>query len=84
VIRAPLPDPASPVFFGDGLRCIGTPLVRLAGTFAVDGTSTHTFGHGTAAGAGTFLYQTWFRNQPISFCDPAAAYNLSSGQEMTW
>jgi FG-GAP repeat len=84
VIRAASLDSASPVVFGDGIRCIGTPLVRLAATFASGGTAIHTHGHGTAAGSGDFYYQLWFRNQPIMYCDPAAAYNLSNGRILTW
>ena len=84
VIRAPSLDVGSPVVFGDGLRCIATPLVRLGGAVASSGTSVHTFGHGTAAGTGTFYYQIWFRNTPISFCDPTAAFNLSNGGSLDW
>jgi hypothetical protein len=84
VIRAADLDTASPVVFGDGLRCIGTPLVRLAATFASGGSITHTHGHGTGAGSGTFYYQLWFRNTPIMFCNPTAAFNLSNGRTLTW
>ena len=83
VIRAPGLDPAAPVVFGDGLRCIGTPLVRLGADIALFGNSTHTFGHGTMAGAGTFYYQLWFRNTPAMFCTPAA-FNLSNGRILDW
>jgi len=84
VIRATSLDPGAPVVFGDGLRCIGTPLVRLAATFASGGTATHSHGHGTGAGSGTFHYQLWFRNTPVMFCNPTAAFNLSSGRTLTW
>ena len=84
VIRSPNLDAATPVIFGDGLRCLGTPLVRLAATFASGGVSTHTFGHGTGAGPGTFYYQLWFRNTPVMYCDPAAAFNLSNGRSLDW
>ena len=83
VIRAPALDAAAPVVFGDGLRCIGTPLVRLGATFASAGQSAHTFGHGTMAGAGTAYYQLWFRNTPAMFCTPDA-FNLSNGRALTW
>ena len=83
VIRGTELDPAAPVVFGDGLRCVGTPLVRLAATFASGGVSTHTFGHGTMAGAGTFYYQLWARNTPAMFCTPEA-FNLSNGRALTW
>jgi hypothetical protein len=83
VIRSTSLDPSSPVVFGDGLRCVNSaPLVRLAATSSAGGTSTHVFGHG--AGAGTFYYQVWFRNQPGGFCDPAAAFNLSNGRTLAW
>jgi len=84
VIRAPALDALSPVVFGDGIRCVGTPIVRLAATFANVGTAIHTFGHGAMAGAGAFYYQLWFRNTPIMFCDPAAAFNLSNGHTLNW
>ena len=83
VIRGTALDPAAPVVFGDGIRCVGTPLVRLAGTFALSGTSVHTFGHGTMAGAGDFYYQLWFRNTPAMYCTPDA-FNLSNGRSLTW
>ena len=83
VIRARTIEP-SPVTFGDGLRCIGTPVVRLGGVVAFGGTSIHTFGHGTGAGGGDFYYQLWFRNTPVTFCNPTAAFNLSSGRTLTW
>jgi hypothetical protein len=83
VIRASSLE-GSPVIFGDGLRCIGTPVVRLGATFGTAGTSVHTFGHGAAAGAGDFYYQIWFRNTPLSYCDPVAAFNLSNGGSLTW
>jgi hypothetical protein len=84
VIRAAGLDAGSPLVFGDGLRCIGTPLVRLAATFASVGVVTHTHGHGIGAGSGTFSYQLWFRNTPIMFCDPTAAFNLSNGRTLMW
>jgi hypothetical protein len=84
VIRAPALDAATPVIFGDGLRCVGTPVVRLGATLAVGGVSNHTFGHGSMAGLGDFYYQLWFRNTPITFCDATAAFSLSSGRQITW
>jgi hypothetical protein len=80
VVRgAALEDPA---LFGDGLRCVTLPLTRLATRQAADGMSAHTFGHGQ--GPGTFHYQLWYRSTPLSFCDPAAAYNVSNGVSLTW
>ena len=81
VIRATSIDSFSPILFGDGLRCIGAPVVRLGASFAAGGTSTHTFGH--SAGPGDFFYQIWFRNSPAGFCTPQA-FNLSNGRQLTW
>jgi hypothetical protein len=74
----------TPVVYGDGLRCVGVPIVRLAATSAFNSTTTHSHGHGTMAGSGEFHYQLWFRNAPIMFCDPAAAFNLSNGRTLIW
>ena len=83
VLRGSALDVSSPVPFGDGLRCVASPVVRLAGTAASGGQSTHTFGHGTMAGTGDFFYQLWFRNTPVMFCTPEA-FNLSNGRSLTW
>jgi hypothetical protein len=84
VIRGTGLDAASPVVFGDGLRCVGVPLARLAATIASNGTALHTVGHGSMAGSGTFYYQAWFRNTPVTYCDSLAAFNLSNGRTLTW
>jgi hypothetical protein len=84
VMRGTSVDPASPVVFGDGLLCVSAPLVRLGATFASGGVSSHTFGHGSMAGFGSFYYQIWFRNTPIMFCDPNAGFNLSNGRVLQW
>ena len=83
LIRSDMLDPARPVPFGDGLRCVGTPLVRLGAAFANNGSSTHVHGHASSAGSGEFYYQLWFRNTPATFCTPAA-FNLSNGVVLTW
>jgi hypothetical protein len=83
VIRAPALDPGSPVVFGDGLRCIGVPLVRLGAAIASGGVSTHTFGHAMSAPPGPNFYQLWYRSQPPMFCTPDA-FNLSNGRVITW
>jgi len=82
VIRADTLETA-PVAFGDGLRCVGLPVVRLAATFATGGTATAVVVHGAMAGPGLFYYQLWFRDQPAMFCTPAA-FNLSSGRTICW
>ena len=71
-----------PAVFGDGLRCVGLPVVRIRSGFAAGGTVQLNVTHG--AGAGTFAYQAWFRNTPAMFCDPSAAFNLSNGFELVW
>jgi len=81
-IRGTSLEPAA-VVFGDGLRCVSAPVVRLGAAFALGGTSEHTFGHGVGAGSGTFFYQLWFRNTPAMFCTPDA-FNLSNGRTLTW
>jgi len=83
MIRASTLDPAPPVVFGDGLRCIGSTVVRLAATFASAGQTTHIAGHGAMAGGGDFYYQLWFRNTAGMFCT-LAAFNLSSGHIVNW
>jgi hypothetical protein len=70
-----------PVAFGDGLRCIGVPIVRVNATLAAGGASLNPVMHG--AGAGTFHYQVWVRNQPAMFCTPDA-FNLSNALSVAW
>ena len=72
---------ASPVVFGDGLRCVDVPVVRMGAVLAQGGSSVHTFGHGL--GPGAFHYQAWYRDQPGEFCTPDA-FNLSSGLSLQW
>lgn len=82
VIRSPSAE-VPPVVFGDGLRCIANAgLVRLGAQLASGGASDQLIGHG--AGAGTFVYQLWFRSVPSTFCDPGAPFNLSNGLEIVW
>ena len=82
VIRADSLEP-TPVAFGDGLRCVGVPLVRLAPSFATGGTSEHVIVHGAMAGSGSFHYQLWYRSTPAMFCTPDA-FNLSNGRTIPW
>lgn len=82
VIRASTLE-AGPIPFGDGLRCIGVPVVQLGAALAVNGTSVHTFGHGAMIGSGTFYYQAWYRSQPAMYCTPDA-FNMSSGLSLVW
>lgn len=78
---------ATPVPFYDGLRCVGlVGFARLAATAASGGVSTHTFGHSIASG--TYYYQAWFRNTPVTYCvttgPGSGAGNLTNGQALTW
>jgi hypothetical protein len=82
LIRSDSLDPSGAVVFGDGLRCVAAPVVRLSTAFAIGGTAIHTHGHG--APAGDYSYQLWFRNAPPAYCDPTAAFNLSNGRTVTW
>lgn len=82
LIRSSSLEAGGPVVFGDGVRCVASPVVRFGAAFAVNGVSTHSIGHGEAPG--DYSYQLWFRNGPSSFCDPASAFNLSNGQTLTW
>jgi uncharacterized protein YdeI (BOF family) len=81
LIRSTAPE-NPPVLFGDGLRCIAAPVVRVGATLGQGGTSTIPVMHG--AGAGTFVYQLWVRNTPIMFCNPTAAFNLSDMLTIEW
>jgi hypothetical protein len=83
VIRSATSE-ASPVVFGDGLRCLGLPVVRLGAATSISGTSLHTLGHGAGAGTGRAFYQLWFRNLPASFCDPVSGFNTSNGVSIDW
>jgi hypothetical protein len=71
------------VVFGDGVFCLASPVVRVGGAIAINGQTTHVFGHGAMAGTGTFYYQLHYRNTPAMFCAPEA-FNLSSGRSITW
>lgn len=82
LIRATTTE-ATPVVFGDGLRCVGLQgFVRLGATQAASGVAAHSIGHG--AGSGQFFYQAWHRNTPAGFCDAGAAFNLSNGVILVW
>ena len=79
VIRATIPADV-PALFGDGLLCIGTPVVRLSAATAAGGSSTHPLNHG--AGPGSFHYQLWYRNTG-AFCTPSV-FNTSNAYSILW
>jgi len=79
--------------FGDGLRCIGSTLTRLAVVTNVGG-SSHIPGAGTpgvsilgSIGApGTFYYQTYYRDPDLAFCaaPPGNSFNITNAVEVVW
>jgi hypothetical protein len=82
LIRSTAPQTPATVF-GDGLLCVAPAgVVRISAVLSSNGVALNPAMHG--AGAGTFYYQLWVRSQPIMFCDPNAAFNLSNGLELTW
>lgn len=84
--------------FGDGLRCAGGTLVRLANYAVVAGTAAIGYGGTSGLGGGsttpihalgqvpftggTRHYQVWYRNS-ASFCT-GAVFNFSNGVEIDW
>jgi hypothetical protein len=79
--------------FGDGLRCAGGSVIRLAIRTA-DSSGRAVLGGGVPgdpqisvkgaipAGGGVREYQAWYRNS-AAFCTPAL-YNTTNGIEITW
>ncbi len=75
--------------FGDGLRCVGTTVVRLGTKLNAGGTSRYPDSgdqpvsvRGGIQTATTRHYQIWYRNA-ASFCSPAT-FNLSNGMTVAW
>jgi len=75
--------------FGDGLRCVGTTVVRLGTKLNAGGTSRDPDSdnqpvsvRGGIQAATTRPYQIWYRNA-ASFCSPAT-FNLSNGLTIVW
>jgi len=76
--------------FGDGLRCAGGAIRRIAiipasslgqAVFPTPGGSTLS-AQGAVGSPGTRTYQTWYRNS-AGFCT-SAAFNLTNGWEIPW
>ncbi len=79
------------VVFGDGLRCAGGTITRLATKLNVAGTSSYGGPVGdlavsvrgmVPAGGGLRVYQVWYRNA-AAFCT-SATFNLTNGLEVPW
>ena len=78
--------------FGDGLRCVSSPTIRLGLKSTTNGFASFGFGIGgdplihvkglIPPAGGTFYYQGWFRN-PVSYCTPST-FNLTNGVRVTW
>src|SRR5688572_18153491 len=73
LLRAP--SLQAPIAFGDGVRCLGPSVTRLGTSSAIGGASAHLVVHN--APPATYYYQLWFRNNPASYCDATAAFNVS-------
>ncbi len=75
--------------FGDGLRCAGGSIVRLAERTSVNGTSHYPGStdpelhvRGQIMSPGVRTYQVWYRD-PATFCT-TLPFNLTNGYEITW
>lgn len=75
--------------FGDGLRCAGGTLVRLAVKNNVGGSSQYPDVGDPSVSAGGFVlepglrtYQVWYRNA-AAFCT-SSTFNLTNGWEVIW
>jgi hypothetical protein len=81
--------PFGPTNFGDGLRCIGGTLRRLAVVPIVGGAASLGGGSGTPIHISGLVtpgdrgYQVWFRDSNFSFCT-ALTYNITNGVKATW
>ena len=89
----------APVFFGDGLRCVGGTLKRLytknavvagivtapTGSDASVSARSAALGSPITPGAARF-YQTYYRDSSLSFCSnpPGNTWNVSSGLAVVW
>jgi len=77
------------VAFGDGLRCAGGTIVRLATKANAAGVSFYPGAgeqpvsvRGLVLAPGTRTYQVWYRNS-AAFCT-AATFNLTNGLQVLW
>lgn len=75
--------------FGDGLRCAGGVVTRLASKQAIDGETFFPVAgelpvsvQGVIQGPGTRTYQVWYRNS-AAFCT-SSTFNLTNGWEIVW
>ncbi|MBK7875834.1 MAG: dienelactone hydrolase family protein [Planctomycetes bacterium] len=85
-------DAATDVVFGDGVRCAGGTLIRLATRASSAGASSYPSpgapsvsvrGQVTPGSGAVRSYQTYFRNAATAFCPPAT-FNVTNGWRVTW
>ncbi|MBI5361893.1 MAG: prolyl oligopeptidase family serine peptidase [Planctomycetes bacterium] len=85
-------DAPTDVVFGDGVRCAGGTLLRLATRTSAAGASSYpgpgapsvsTRGQVTPGSGVVRSYQTYFRNAAAAFCPPAT-FNVTNGARVTW
>jgi hypothetical protein len=77
--------------FGDGLRCVGGTIVRIAPRTNVTGGSSYpsvgelpvSVRGSVPASGGTRDYQIWYRNADPTFCT-SSTFNLSNGVRVDW
>lgn len=90
-VKLPGSNPGAGAVFGDGLRCAGGSVIRLAIKTNIGGASQLPdlvdpgiagLG-GLTSGPVTRFYQVWYRDSDITFCNPEV-YNLTNGVEVHW
>ena len=87
----------SPATFGDGVRCVGGQLGRIAVESAVGGAASYpgpsdpsisarSLALGDLIRPGTYrYYQAYYRDQDASFCNPSpATFNASNAVMVAW
>jgi hypothetical protein len=79
------------VVFGDGVKCVGGSVIRLAvkisgatgtSSYPVAGDPSVSLKGAIPAGGGTRFYQVWYRNAG-PFCTPST-FNLTNGLAIVW
>jgi hypothetical protein len=78
------------VLFGDGMRCAGGSIVRIAVKWSSNGLCVYPEGseaalsvQGSVSGPGVRTYQSWYRDPSIGFCTPAL-FNTTNAVEIEW
>jgi hypothetical protein len=86
----------SPTPFGDGLRCVGGVLKRLAAKNAVNGTVVYPAAGelsitarsaqlgDTITGGSVRYYQTYYRDPDTTFCPSGGTYNVTNAITVHW